>query len=341
MSEKKSARHTQGLSRRDFLRTAALGAAAASVGPMAISTAARSAGAAPAAGTQTKPTVVDVRSPQWRANGQVDAAVVRKMMDHGMARLTGKKTLADAWRMIAKPNEVVGIKFNGLSRDYTGANQAVLDAIVAGLTAAGVKKENIIVTEGVGTNWKNAIQPKTGGSGDPIDVGAARPVQLSQYITEQVDCIINVPNIKDHGGAGVTGCLKNFSHSRSIAAPPIHNDSCSPAIVGVNKLEPVRTKRRLNIVNGLIAIFNGGPGTGRKEFQWEHNGLLFATDPVACDRVQIEIINAERERRGSPSLYQRGSKPKHVEQAAKAGLGIADLTKINWIKAFKQETQPA
>ncbi len=322
---------TNGISRRDFLRTAAIGAAAASVGPFAAGPAARSADAAASTTAQTNPTVVDVRSPKWRVNGQVDADFIRTMIDYGVRRLTGKNTVADAWRVIVKPTDVVGIKFNNLSHNYTNANQAVVDAIVACLTAAGVKKDNIIVTEAVGATWENAIAPKTHPYGEPQDIGNGKTVGLSPFITDQVDCLINVPNIKDHGGAGITGCLKNISHSRTIMSRPFHDDACSPAIVGVNKLDVIRTKRRLNIVNGLLAIFNGGPGTG-EQFRWEHNGFLFATDPVACDRVQLELIEAERKRRGLPGLFERGSKPKHVEEAAKAGLGIADLDKINWIK---------
>jgi len=257
-----------------------------------------------------------------------------------MARLTGKKTLADAWGLVAKPGETVGIKFNNLSHNFTNANQAILDAIVAGLVAAGIKNENIIVLEARGATWKNAIAPKRRPYGEPQDIGNGKAVGLSPFITEQVDCLINVPNIKNHHGAGITGCLKNISHARIIVSKAIHDsDSCSPAIVGVNALEPIRTKRRLNIVNGLLAVFNGGPGVGRPDLQWEHNGLLFATDPVASDRVQIEIVNAERVRHGLPGLFERPNKPKHVAEAAKAGLGIADLTKINWIKAFDKHKE--
>ena len=31
-------------------------------------------------------------------------------------------------------------------------------------------------------------------------------------VTEQFTKIINVPNMKDHGASGVTGCLKNIAY---------------------------------------------------------------------------------------------------------------------------------
>ncbi len=161
MSKNVNAACPDGISRRDFLRTAAIGAAVASIGLFVAGPSARSADAATLTGRKTDPTVVDVRSPKWRVNGKVDAAFVRTMIDYWIRRLPGKRTVADAWRLVAKPTDIVGIKFNGLSRDYTGANQAILDAVVAGLVASGIKKEKIIVAEGVGTNWRNATASKT------------------------------------------------------------------------------------------------------------------------------------------------------------------------------------
>jgi hypothetical protein len=335
MRQKKNTNKPSSISRRDFLRAAAIGAAAASFAPLAGSPFGRRAEAAAPGEQNASPMVVDVRSPKWRVNGQVDAAFVLKMIDVGMARLTGKKTRAEAWRLIAGPDQVVGVKFNDLSGNYTNANQALVDAITASLIEAGVKKENIIVAEAVGATWQNAKNPD-GELGEPLDIGGGRQARLTRFLTQQVDVLINVPNIKDHGGAGITGCLKNISHSRTIGRPPIHDDSCCPGIIGINKLEPIPTKRRLNIVNGLEGVFDGGPGHDDPNRRWPHNGLLFSTDPVASDRVQLEIIEAERKRQGRPSLFERGCKPVHVERAAQAGLGVADLAKINWVKAYDE-----
>ena len=332
MSNRMRGERTNDISRRDFLKTAALGAAAVSLGGFTGGLPAPSLGAAEGAGQQKKAMVVDTRSPSWRADGKINAEKIKAMIDYGIRRLANKEDATEAWKLVATPDQVVGIKFNDLSYNYTNANQAILDAIVAGLTAAGVKKENIIVAEAIGAEWKNTIEMKRDPLSDPMEVAPGRTTRLTKFITDQIDVLINVPNIKDHGGSGITGCLKGISHSRTIIEDPgpFHDNACAPGIVGINKLEPIRAKRRVNIVNGLLAIYDGGPDPSRN--QWEHNGFLFATDPVACDRVEIEIIDAERKRRGLKSLFDRGTKPVHVEQAAKAGLGIADLDQIDWIK---------
>lgn len=80
---------------------------------------------------------------------------------------------------------------------------------------------------------------------------------------------------------------------------------------------------------GLGFPSGGGPGTDNPNRHWEHNGLLFAFNPVACDRVQLGIIQEERKRRGRPDLFERGNTPIHVEQATSANLGVANLNVIN------------
>jgi hypothetical protein len=78
---------------------------------------------------------------------------------------------------------------------------------------------------------------------------------------------------------------------------------------------------------------------------------MFGTDPVAIDRLLIDIIDEERKRQGAISIWDRNEKtldfmngkkrdddpnvniiirePGHVEFAAKLGLGVADITKIS------------
>ena len=319
-----------GLTRRDFIRTAAIGAAGVAFGVNAFS---RDATAVPPSKWKTGATVVDVRSPRWRADAKVDAAFVRKMVDYGVCRLTGKNALADAWRTIVEPTDVVGVKFNAEPGDYTGANAALVGAIAAGLVASGVKTGNIIVVEADSAGWKNAIAPNLEHR-DRVEFAPAKWTRLTPFITDQVDCLINVPNLMDHRWGGIAGCLLGIALSPSIISNPdlYTGGDCVAAAVGINKLEIIRTKRRLHIVNGLVGIFDGGPVTNDPKKQWAHNGLLFATDPVACDRVHLDILQDERTRRELPDLFDRACTPIHIEKATRARLGVGNLNTINWIK---------
>ena len=78
--------------------------------------------------------------------------------------------------------------------------------------------------------------------------------------------------------------------------------------------------------------------------------MLFGTDPVAIDRLLLDIIDNERKARGANSIWTRDKntlemvnhknrdqdpnvnifirEPGHVEYAGKLGLGVSDLKKI-------------
>lgn len=324
------------LTRRRFLGRAAAAAGVAALGGSHRIFAQPAAPKPPAA----KSRLVDIRNPGWLAGGEVQAQVVKKMVHDGVMALTGKKSIADAWKQFVEPNETVGIKYNGMTRDYTHTNRWVNDAIVEGLTAAGVKRERIIVTEGVGTGWRNAIQPDFR-RGPEIRVHDQRTT-LSRYILDQCDCIINVPDVKEHDRAGITCALKNLTHARTtIMEHPerFHGPgqkTCDPYLAHLALLGPIRTKRRLSITNGLKGVFHGGPWARRSDWQWPHNGFLIGTDALAIDKMCLDLVQAARRRKktgiGPVDLFDTARKPIFIQTCHKMGVGCADLSQVQIIK---------
>lgn len=281
---------------------------------------------------QKKAKVVDYRNPAWKNKKGPDAAVIRSMIEEGLKAFTGKSTAAAAWKEFVSPTEIVGIKFNNLSGNHTKANQMILDAIVAGLLAAGVKRGNIIPVEAVDAKFEAEREADMGRETE-VDYGHGK-TQLTNYLVKQVDALINVPNIKDHSLAGVTGALKNFSHSSSLMTNPGagHGNCCDPFIAEINALKPIIEKRRLTITNGLIGVFNGGPDTSNPQFHFPHDGFLIGTDPVALDTYQLGIVEAARKEKGLASLHAGSNRPIHLKTAAEMGLGTHNLDEVDIVK---------
>jgi hypothetical protein len=68
-----------------------------------------------------------------------------------------------------------------------------------------------------------------------------------------------------------------------------------------------RKKATLHILDGLIGVYEGGPGCWNRTWgTWHHKGLLFATDPVAMDHVGWDIIDTQRALMGWPAVEQMG-----------------------------------
>src|SRR5262249_32530964 len=114
--------------------------------------------------------------------------------------------------------------------------------------------------------------------------------------------------LKDHRSAGVTVALKNLSHGFSNNVARSHIDSiyrrdhfrtgpnqCNTFIPAAASQMPLRQKATLHILDGLIGVYEGGPGSWNQTWgTWRHKGMFFATDPVALDHVGWDIIDERR-----------------------------------------------
>jgi hypothetical protein len=145
------------ITRRDFLRAAAvapLAGAIAHVGAVpavrpsikagsSTSGAARASMSGPPAGMSR---VVLVRDDNAvGADGTFDAEVIQKMLDDAVTALFGEKDRAGAWKRIVTPADTVGIKTNGWKSLPTG--KEVEAAIERRVLDAGVPAEKIAIAD--------------------------------------------------------------------------------------------------------------------------------------------------------------------------------------------------
>lgn len=67
------------------------------------------------------------------------------MIEKGMLELTGQKNIKNAWRMFVSPGEKIGLKVNPVAGKDLATSHAVVKSVIKQLTAAGIKKEDIII----------------------------------------------------------------------------------------------------------------------------------------------------------------------------------------------------
>lgn len=236
-------------------------------------------------------------------------------------RLTGKSTPEAAWKSLFSPGEVVGLKFNRISRDFTGANQALVNAIAGGLLSAGVKRQNVVVVEATDVQFAGG-EARKGWAGN-YDFGSGK-TRLSNFVVNQVDAVINVPNLKHHPLIGFTGCLKNISHAdETIMEGPdrFHGNACNPYIADICAIDVLREKMRLHLMNGLKGIFSHGAYPPAPQFQWFHDGLFLGFDPVAIDTIGAELVDAARADYEKHPVQRDQRALSYLETAAQRGLG--------------------
>lgn len=325
--------------------------------------------------------VVSVRSPRAVDDGPsmlIEPAVVREMMDRGMRALTGESSATLAWRRFFEPSDVVGVKVNAGGHPWVVSSHAIVAETVRQLLAVGVPASQIVVFERFQNQLDNVDYAATLPAGvavhapernnrrsenrlyDPdayveVDFFGEDDTRsnLTRLVTQRLTKIVNIPNMKDHGASGATGCLKNIAYGAFSNVARSHHlaQTHTRTFVGtLAAVEPLRSRTVLQIMDGLRAVWHGGPFARTPRYVFCPRRLLFGTDPVAIDRLLLDVIDEKRRAEGAISIWDRSPQsvrlnrtaardadpnvnilvrePAHVEFAASLGLGIADRARI-------------
>ncbi|HVJ07202.1 MAG TPA: DUF362 domain-containing protein [Acidisarcina sp.] len=325
--------------RRDFLRTAAVGAAVLGAeGKIALAKAAPDTG---------KSKVVLATDQDLRGQGALpDEQRVLKLLDRAMLAYGGHS--ADSWRRFVHSGEKVSIKVNTIAGKGMSTHVPLVLAICERLQQAGVKAGDIIIwdrtnheleragyTISTDPNRVRCFGTDMAGIGYeevPENFGSVS-VKLSKILTRNCDVMINVPLLKDHEGAGVTLAMKNMY---GVVEKPnaLHGGGCNPAVADLNMVSTIRQKMRLTVLDAMTGLYNGGPGF-RPEYTWPHNSLLIAQDRVALDYTGWQIIEKKRAEKGLKTLADVGRPPAYISTAADAQhkLGTNDPRQISLMEA--------
>jgi uncharacterized protein (DUF362 family) len=292
-------------------------------------------------------------------------------MNRGMVSLTGKSTPAAAWGSMFNSSDVVGIKLNCSGAPSITSQPEIVGEIVKNLIAVGVAPENIYLYERFPDQMdsvpygkfvpkavnlvaveksRNSLQgydPRVYVEVNFFGEENTRSNMIA-LVTQKFTKIINVPVMKEHQAAGVTGCLKNIAYGDFSNVARSHRDYKTNTYTFIGTLastEPLRSKTVLNIMDGFKGVWHGGPFSVNPAYRFQPKEILFGTDPVAMDRILLDIIEAKRKAEGAVSIWDRGMdhidpkkkdknlnvfvrEPGHIEFASKLGLGVYDIKKI-------------
>jgi hypothetical protein len=310
--------------------------------------------------------------------GAADAETVREMMARGMRALTGAGTVPDAWRRFFEPADRVGIKVNCGGYPHCVSAYEIVAETVRQLTGIGVPVSQIylyerfqnqldevnyaphlpegvaiVAAERANRNVDNTgYDPATFLEADLFGEDDTRS-NMMRLVSQRLTKIINIPNMKDHGATGVTGCLKNVAYGSfsNVARTHQAGKSHTYSVVGtLAATEPLRSRTVLQIMDGLRGVWHGGPFARTTRYVFYPKQIMFGTDPVAIDRLLLDIIEKERRAHGAISIWDRSPsslkiddgrardadpnvniiirEPGHVEFASTLGLGVYDRARI-------------
>lgn len=304
--------------------------------------------------------------------GKIDQSVVREMIAQGLRGLTGASDAREAWRSFFSPSDVVGIKVNCSGAPGVMSSPEVVSEIVRSLMDIGLPASQIwiyerfpdqmaavrydqYVPQGVHVDGIEKSRGSVSGY-DPatyveVDFFGEDDTRsmLVRHVSQRFTKIVNVPNMKDHGASGVTGCLKNIAYGSFSNVARSHRDSKTNTLSFIGTLamvEPLRSKTVLQIMDGLRGVWHGGPFVHESRFRFYPKQMMFGTDPVAIDRLLLDVIEEKRKEEHAISVWDRSAgtlhrgfehdpnannfvrEPGHIEFAAGLGLGTYDIRRI-------------
>ncbi|HUJ11037.1 MAG TPA: DUF362 domain-containing protein [Verrucomicrobiae bacterium] len=316
----------------------------------------------------SKSKVVLVHDPTAVNGFSVNSDKVHAMVLAGIETLTSERAEAAAWRHFVSSNDVVGLKIDTQSGPLQSTRRSVVEAIAEGLRAAGVSATNIYVFDRDpmqmraagylrssttnlfrevsiidGTGWDPTVYYQNNLAGKLIwgdllfgkdtaeDI--SKRSHLPKLVTQTITKLINVPVLQDHDVCGLSGCLYSLSlgmvdNMRRFEMPGQHGD---PMIADICAMQPIRSKLVLNVMDGLIAGYAGGPGF-KPQYSWNYGALYFGSDPVAIDSLCVQELDVRRRDANVPVI---GSLANHIATAARLGLGENERAKVDLI-----ETKP-
>jgi len=264
------------ITRREFLRAAAvtpiagaIGCCCAGSGAVASGPNAGSAGgSARISSTVRLPSlsrVVLIRDDKAvDAERKFSAEAIQKMLDDAVAALFTEKDAVAAWKKIVKPSDTVGIKTNTWNLLPTG--KEVEQAIQRRVMDAGVPPERIAIAD-----WGVLKNP----------------------IFQSATVLINARPARVHYWAGMGSCIKNYIQFVPKPAD-YHTDACAD-LATIWQLPHVKDRTKLNILVMLTPLFhNIGPRGFSEKYLWPYKGLIVGQDPVAVDSTGYRVLQAKR-----------------------------------------------
>ena len=148
---------------------------------------------------------------------------------------------------------------------------------------------------------------------------------FARILSSEVTKIINVPVMSDSASCGIAGCLYNMT------IPNIDNWRRftqarwgQGGIPEIYRMPIISSKVVLNIMDGLVAQYAGGPES-HPNFAVHHATILASKDPVAIDALAVRQIEEWRARRGFPPIAPLAQ---HVQIAGQVRIGNAEVFEV-------------
>lgn len=259
----------------------------------------------------------------------------------------GIKISAAGGELFTTHHDVVNAIVDGLvAAGHARSSILVWDRSIAGIKEAGYKRgadgyQVRAITPREGYDAKTAytapllgkliwgdLDYKPDIGNDPLSdtANTSSVSHFSRIISTDVTKIINVPVLSNSTTNGIAGCLYN------VTIPNLDNwrrfsqggGFGADSVAFIYNEPTIRSKVVLNIMDGLLAQYGGGPQS-QPNFAVHYATIYASKDPVALDTVALKRLN---EWRAKGNFQPIGRLAGYVQAASQLGLGNSEMNRI-------------
>jgi len=152
---------------------------------------------------------------------------------------------------------------------------------------------------------------------------------FGKLLTQKLTKFINVPVFKNTGN-GISMATKNIGYGVINNTGRLHKPLFFDVCTEVLAFPCVRDKMVLNITDGLIGQYDGGP-MPNAQFMYPYNRLFLATDPFALDMVCHDLM-VQKRKSEEVDVNEHPRYTEYLRYGEKLGLGIGNPEKITHVK---------
>jgi hypothetical protein len=145
---------------------------------------------------------------------------------------------------------------------------------------------------------------------------------FSTIVTKEITKLVNIAVLKHNEDSGVTWAAKNIALGVTTNKVRFHIDYCAKAIPEILNTPCLRDKMVLHIGEAAKISTVSVAGT---HVAYD-NRIFFSRDPVALDRIGLDLLEEKRREQGLESIRPIAT---HIASCAAKGLGTDDLSRID------------
>ncbi len=274
---------------------------------------------------RTRSRVVVADATRFSKGARADEVQLADLLAMSLQTLVREASPRAAVRTLLGKAERIALKFNSVGAETLQTTPIMARVLIDILEHAGYRASQISLIE-VSASLVEELgtaEPEFGW-GSAIEVGNGKQ-ELARNLTT-VDAIINVPFLKTHHIAGMSGAMKNISHAIIRHPGHCHDNGCTPFVGNIIGHPTVSRIVKLNVVNALRVVLQNGPEARQGDIA-DYGHLLVGVDPVAVDVVGRERIMVLRRKNG----LKPGIDVSYLARAAQDGVGRGSVHEIEQI----------